>query len=109
MRKGEAAHFWTSQDEQDFSKWFADYLKWAGYGNPANNPRVWKGLIMMHFPFLLENGVRNEAHYQNPTKLFKKVDRWMQTSLRADELMLKPYTDTMSFFNIAFLRPGGLS
>jgi hypothetical protein len=109
MKNGADAHLWTPEDEQDMTKWLADYLQWAGYGNPARNPRVWKGLIMMHFPLIMENGLKNEAFFEDPTTSWKLVNRWMRSSLRIDDEMLKPFTDTISKLNIAFLRPAGLS
>ncbi len=81
---------WKQQDQQEMLEWTANYLKFAGYGNPGRMPRFWKAIIMTAFPVLIETpdgrGVGPEGFgtyfKKDPIGYITKIAHWQSGFLK---------------------------
>merc|ERR1712187_646419 len=79
------APLWTEsqEDSDDFLNWFKDYMAYAGYGNPCDMPRYWKGIIMTAFPKMpLEYGHKNPKYMEDPVPMLQAAIKFMKGQLK---------------------------
>uniref|UniRef100_A0A7S4TBV9 Major facilitator superfamily (MFS) profile domain-containing protein n=1 Tax=Alexandrium monilatum TaxID=311494 RepID=A0A7S4TBV9_9DINO len=87
------APLWSEipEDSDDFLAWFKDYLAFAGYGNPCEMPRGWKGILMTAFPMMgLEYGPKHPKYAEDPIPMMQAGEKFIRGHLA----LLKMHSDT---------------
>lgn len=85
LQNAQATYYMTEDERDEFADWMLDWLEFAGYGNPAQNPMCWKAMIMKVFPFVVEEGLRNPDFINKPIPIWLKWMKVMQDQLKLDD------------------------
>ena len=75
----------SEQDKKEFMEWMWDWMQYAGYGNPAQSPRVWKAVFMTTFPFLLENGEKNPHFKERAVEFMERGEHVLRNLLKLEK------------------------
>mmetsp|Transcript_19785 Transcript_19785/g.64320 ORF Transcript_19785/g.64320 Transcript_19785/m.64320 type:complete len:743 (+) Transcript_19785:18-2246(+) len=100
---------WGVEEKKAFAEWIVDWMEYAGYSSPGECPRIYKGIMMTAFPFMIERGEANEAYMDNVVDIMVANDNVSRNLLHLDqrnESLFKAAFSFRSFFQR--LRPKGL-
>lgn len=85
LLNSQRSYYMTDDERDEFADWMVDWLQFAGYGNPAQNPMCWKAMIMKRFPFVVESGISNDDFLEEPTPIWLKYMKVMQDNMGLDD------------------------
>mmetsp|Transcript_13590 Transcript_13590/g.30195 ORF Transcript_13590/g.30195 Transcript_13590/m.30195 type:complete len:343 (+) Transcript_13590:1-1029(+) len=83
------APLWTDIEEDcnDIFDWLKHYMAYAGYSNPCEMPRYWKGIFMTAFPKMpYQYGAKNPKYLEDPVPMLQAGQKFMKGQLKMMDL-----------------------